>query len=526
MTTLVHTAPDDPRLQPPTWHAEPLSRAARWRATLLALGSTVALVLYFHWLLRPERVGNPVLFAVLLAAELFNVAQALGFWWTCLGGRRRQRPTPPPGELYVPDGRVVPAVDVFIPTYSEPPEVVEATVAAATRLRGARVRVALLDDGDRPEMARLAKRLGARYIRRDEHVHAKAGNINHALGLTDAPFVLVLDCDHVPYPHMLERMLPAFADERVAFVQSPQYYANSGVNRLAGAAWSQQALFFGPIARGKDAHGSMICCGTNVVFRRAALESVGGFPTDSLTEDFALSIELHERHWESAYVSETLAAGLGPEDLAAYVSQQHRWARGCLGTLGRIVRARLSLRRKAQYLLSAGYFLSGWTVAVYLTLPLVRILFGIQPLAGSQADTFLAAFAPYFGLSLATVASVGGGRYTFAAYSLATSTFWVQLHATWQVLRGRSRGFVVTPKSGDTGRQLRPAAPTLLVVAVLVGGALFGLLRSRDAATLNNVAFAALHVSVLFHGVLGAVLPELATPAAAPAVDELDEVAA
>src|SRR5690606_14731379 len=113
---------------------------------------------------------------------------------------------------------------------------VEATVAAATRLRGARVRVALLDDGDRPEMARLAKRLGARYIRRDEHVHAKAGNINHALGLTDAPFVLVLDCDHVPYPHMLERMLPAFADERVAFVQSPQYYANSGVNRLAGAA--------------------------------------------------------------------------------------------------------------------------------------------------------------------------------------------------------------------------------------------------------------------------------------------------
>ena len=94
---------------------------------------------------------------------------------------------------------------------------------------------------------------------------------------------------------MLERTLPEFVDPRVAFVQTPQYYANHGANRLAGAAWSQQALFFGPIARGKDAHRSMFCCGTNVVFRRAALDDVGGFPQGSLTEDFALSVDLHER---------------------------------------------------------------------------------------------------------------------------------------------------------------------------------------------------------------------------------------
>ncbi len=136
-------------------------------------------------------------------------------------------------------------------------------------------------------------RHGVRYLRRRSHEGAKAGNINHALGRTDAPFVLVLDCDHVPYPNMLERLLPELIDPRVAYVQSPQYYANHDVNRLAGAAWSQQALFFGPIARGKDSHRSMICCGTNVVFRRDALDDVGGFPQGSLTEDFALSIDLH-----------------------------------------------------------------------------------------------------------------------------------------------------------------------------------------------------------------------------------------
>jgi cellulose synthase (UDP-forming) len=513
---------DDPRLAPPTWRAEELSRPARLRATALAVVSTVALVLYFRWLLQPDRVGNPVLFGLLLMAELFNVVQALGFWWTCLAApsRRRRRAVAPRRR------KRPPSVDVFIPTYSEPVDVVEATVEAATRLRGARVRVAVLDDGDRDEMERMAMRHGARYIRRREHDGAKAGNINHALGRTDAPFVLVLDCDHVPYPHMLQRLLPEFDDDRVAYVQTPQYYANHRANRLAGAAWSQQALFFGPIARGKDAHRSMICCGTNVLFRRTALDDVGGFPQGSLTEDFALSVDLHQRRWESVYVSEVLAAGFGPEDLAAYLGQQHRWARGCLGMIPKVLRSRLPLRKKAQYLLSASYFLSGWTVALYLTLPVLRILFGIQPLAGAQADTFLAAFAPYFALSLATVASVGAGSYTFAAYSLAASTFWLHVHATVTVLARRVGGFVVTPKEGDSQRQLRPAAPTLVVIGVLAAAGLYGLTRNRDAATLNNVAFAALHVCVLTSGVIGAVAPRLATARAPAAADDVDEVAA
>ena len=55
---------------------------------------------------------------------------------------------------------------------------------------------------------------------------------------------------------------------------------------------------------------------------------MGGFPTNSLTEDFELSIRMHEAGFKSRYISETLASGLGPEDMASYVSQQHRWARG------------------------------------------------------------------------------------------------------------------------------------------------------------------------------------------------------
>ena len=454
--------PTDERLAMPAWEADALTGRARRRAVALALATTCGLVFYFGWLLQPGRVGNPVLFCVLITAELFNVVQAGGFWWTCLGGRRR----PPRRSTHSGEVARLASVDVFIPTYSEPIEVVELTIVAATQLRGADVRIALLDDGDRDEMERLAARHRIRYIRRARREGAKAGNINHALTLTGAEFVLILDCDHVPRPELLERMLPRFNDPSIAYVQSPQYYANGVSNRLAGAAWGQQALFFGPIACGKDAHGAMFCCGTNVTIRRSALEQAGGFPTGSLTEDFELSVELHERGWSSAYVPDVLACGLGPEDLASYVSQQHRWARGCIGALPKVLRSSLSIRRKAQYLLSASYFLSGWTVLVYLSLPVIYIATGAQPLAGSTADSFLAAFAPYFALSLATVASVGGGSYTFAAYSLGTSTFWVHLHATLarphgavgvvhRDTEGRCHRTAVASRGTDAGRRGR-----------------------------------------------------------------------
>ncbi|MFP5486862.1 MAG: glycosyltransferase family 2 protein [Acidimicrobiia bacterium] len=508
----------DPRLAPPTWDPAPPTRPQRVRARLVASVGVVTVTAYLIWLLRPSRVGHPVLFAVLVAAELFNVAQAMGFWWTCALRPSRRR-----GTTATDPAEPTAAVDVFIPTYDEPVEIVEPTVAAAVRLHGVDVRVALLDDGDRAEMRALAERHGARYVRRDEHTGAKAGNINHALTLTSAPFVLVLDCDHVPDPDFLVHALAAFDDgsesydldagcarHGVAYVQTPQYYANAGTNRIAEASWSQQSLFFGPIARGKDARGAMFCCGTNVVFRRSALDDVDGFPEGSVTEDFELSIELHERGWCSAYVPKVLASGLGPEDLASYVGQQHRWARGCVGALGRVARSSLPWRLKAQYLLSASYFLTGWTVLVYLSMPVFRILTGAQPIAGTGADGFLAAFAPYFGLALLAVATIGGGAYTYSAYALAASTFWVHVHASTKALFRRPSRFVVTPKTAMSDRQWRAAGPPLAVVGLLLVVVVVGLLRDRDPATLNNVAFALLHIAVLSHGMAAAIVPSTA----------------
>ena len=484
--------PWDVRLRRLTWEPVPKNVSVRTRVRIMSLLGLPAAVWYFGWLLHPDRLdgATPFLYGILILAELFNLMQALGFWWTCANERVRERkPASQPT-----------AVDVFIPTYKEPPEIVDLTVAAAVGLRGAEVRVHILDDGNDPEMERLAARHGVGYITREEHTGAKAGNINNALKVTDAPFIAVFDSDHVADAAFLEATLGHMDDPKIAFVQTPQYYANTETGRIAAASWAQQALFFGAICRGKDGLDAVFCCGTNVLFRREALEGVGGFPTNSLTEDFELSIVMHENGWKSAYMPEVLARGLAPEDTAAYVSQQQRWARGCLSGIPRALRAKLPLKKKAQYLLSGLYFLSGWTILIYMTFPVVRLLGGGQPIGGIDAPEFLLHFVPYYAVALTTAALAGAGSYTFAAFALAAANFWIHCLATiYQVLR-RSGSFVVTPKEGVAERQPRAVMPALVAVAVLVGVSIYGLAKSRDAATINNVSFAAFHVSVLLTG--------------------------
>jgi cellulose synthase (UDP-forming) len=207
--------------------------------------------------------------------------------------------------------------------------------------------------------------------------------------------------------------------------------------------------------------------------------------------------------------------------MASYVSQQQRWSRGCLSALGAVARSQLPLRQKVQYLLSASYFLTGWTMLVYMSFPVIRLLTGAQPLAATSADQFLGHFAPYFGLSLLAVTVLGGGVYTFKAFALQAASFWIHVQSTVLTVLGRPGGFVVTPKEGIEGRQPRAVAPGLAAIAVLCAMILYGLQRDRDPATLNNVAFAGLHVAVLTAGVMPALrrrpLPAASAPRAIPA---------
>jgi cellulose synthase (UDP-forming) len=98
------------------------------------------------------------------------------------------------------------------------------------------------------------------------------------------------------------------------------------------------------------------------------------------------------------------------------------------------------------------------------------------------------------------VVVAGRGTYTFAGFALAAATFWVQILASIAALTRRAGRFVVTPKQGAGGRRPLAAAPTLLAIDALLVASLWGLIHQRSPSTLNNVAFALLHVTVLASG--------------------------
>jgi cellulose synthase (UDP-forming) len=203
----------------------------------------------------------------LVLAETYALVDAYLFGLTMW--RVKKRGEPPPAD---PDA----TVDVFITTYDEPAEMVARTARAALAITHPHT-TWILDDGDREAMRAAADELGVGYLTRsddwvDRPRHAKAGNLNNALQVTSGEFMLILDADQVPDPHILDRMLGWFGDPEVALVQSPQWFTNVSDSDPLG---SQAPLFYGPIQQGKDGWNAAFFCGSNAVIRREALMQLG-----------------------------------------------------------------------------------------------------------------------------------------------------------------------------------------------------------------------------------------------------------
>ncbi len=230
-----------------------------------------------------------------------------------------------------------PKIDVLICTYNEDQSILERTIIGALAMTYPNYRIWVCDDGRRAWLRDLCARYDVGYLTRPDNAHAKAGNINAALRhlntLEEKPvFVSVLDADFVPLPDFLTRAAALMHDRRVGIVQTPQHFFNTDPIQsnlsLARVFPDEQRFFFDVIMASKDAWDGAFCCGTSSVLRFSALIHVGGFPTDSVTEDYHVSLRMRQNGFNTVYLNEVLSLGLAPEGMAEYVGQRSRW---CLG---------------------------------------------------------------------------------------------------------------------------------------------------------------------------------------------------
>ena len=450
------------------------------RGILLVVLGLFAFGLYYSWWFMEGRLASPWLILGFLAAIFYGVFQVLAGWLVYLWAHYRPAtPAQPPDDL---------TVDVFVTACGEEYELAERSLAAACAMDGPH-QTWLLDDGRDPVLARLAERLGAGYLTRQDRKDAKAGNVNAALACTGGDIVAIFDIDHVPQPDFLQRTLGCFNDPAVGFVQAMPTFSNNWQGWVARAATETSLDFYNPTSKGMDGFQSVTKMGSNSLIRRAALESIGGYQP-GLAEDLATSIALHAAGWRSRYVAEPLAPGLAPPDLAAWFTQQFKWARGVfevlLITYPRLF-GRLTWGQRLAYAVRTSNYLIGPAIFLHIAVVLIALLGGSNVIRAELQQYFIN-LAP---LALIEMIIRFLALRKWRHPSVTTTSLWravVLVYITWPIY---SLAWVMTvlrvplsfrPTPKSTERKVSPwwVLPQLVTMLLLLGGIVYSITSTGE----------------------------------------------
>jgi len=468
----------------PLWLSQrPEAQCPLWRRRSLLLLLALLALRYLHW-----RVAFSLNLATPLAGSL-SVVLLLAEGWLLLTGLlplllawRRFSDGRAEAEAAQRRWQAIdwqPWVDVLIPTCGEPLPVLERCLLACNQLSYSRRRLWVLDDAGRPDVAALAARYGCRYHHRPERRHAKAGNLNAGLALSDGELVAVFDADFVPQRHFLERTIGLLLDPQVALVQTPQHFLNADpvMRNLAMEAWllPDEESFYRWIEPVRSSWEAVVCAGTSFLVRRSALEEVGGFVEQAISEDLVTGMVLASRGWKLRYLGEKLSAGLAAETMLDFVRQRQRWASGTLQALrlrqGPLRLKGLSWGQRLAYLEGALHWFNTVPRLLLLLMPLCIGWLDVMPvrLTGQAVVELL------LPLWIALLLSVGwlnrGSRHALLAdlpgWALAVPLAATVLASLW----GRVQPFRITPKHRVRGSAaIAPVLAAPLMVLLVLNG--------------------------------------------------------
>lgn len=457
-------------------------RYACWRATetLAPIGLTLDAVA--SWLLFALEVlsiiGSLSAFLILSRSKVRSKeADAHSRWW----------------------GTQEPRVAILIATYNEEKDVLERTIVGAKFLRHKNKEVIVCDDKRRDWLRDYCAELGVRYFRRPNNDGQKAGNINHALDrlaedAVQPDYVAVLDADFVPHRGFLSRTLALFHDPDVGLVQTPQHFFNADPiqhNFNLGRSYpDEQRFFFDHMQPSRDAWGIAFCCGTSSICRWEALRQIGGLNTESVTEDFMLTLALQNGGWRTVYLAEPLTEGLAPEGLKEYVTQRARWCLGLMqiarSSLGPLAPSNLRLRDRWSVVDSILFWITTFPFRIAaIVFPLFYWYLDVI-VVDAQLSDVISYFGAYYLWILMTLNLTSRGMVVpiLNDVSQLLGAIPITRAAFTALFKPHGHPFSVTAKGGDRSQtvvQWRMMAPFLVGFVLTLAGLLLGVFFDRFA---------------------------------------------
>ncbi len=478
---------------------QPPSRQQIFIGRMLIVGGFVSNLFFLVWLLQPEFRGFEILYWFIVAIFLFKSLVRMFEWWMCFS---LSVPVKPP---IISQWKV----DVLT-TYcaGEPKEMLVETLEAIQRISYPH-QTFLCDEADDTELKEVCKRLGVQHVTRALKINAKAGNVNNALNtVAHGDICLILDPDHVPAPNFLDEVLSFFEDENIGFVQVAQVYYNQQSTVIAKAAAQQTYQFYGPFMMGLNTYGAVPAIGANCVFRRSALDSIGGH-APGLTEDMHTAMLLHSKGWKSVYHPVVVAKGLVPWNYSGYFIQQLKWSRGSFGLLFTVlpkIATKLSWKQLLYYLSAPIFYLAGLVSFLDFMIPILALITGWVPVKVSIVS-FVFFFLPVFITSFLIRQYFQRwlmDKHESGAFLLGGTLFkasWLAsfLGLFYSLIR-KKVPYIPTPKDNRPESPWLLLVPNFIIVATSIWAIVYGLQRDYNPYMLFMAGLAAVNVLVLSLG--------------------------
>lgn len=295
----------------------------------------VATIVFILWALRsPPAVQTFLVRLVLVSLLIFLAILFIRYfallWFAYLGHAERN-------VFGNPKARELPPISVIIPAYNEA-RVIEGALASLAGLDYPAFEVVVVDDGSSDETLSLASQWegthgNAEFRMVTKRNGGKATALNTGIAVSKHPFVFCMDADSRLEPQTLRRAIQQLHDPSVGAVAGNVKVRNRGrvITKLQALEYIE-GLNLARRAQGFIAAVNIVP-GPVGLFRREALEEVGGYDTDTFAEDADLTLKLVAAGWKVVYEDTAIAWTEAPENWLDLVQQRYRWTRGILQSL-------------------------------------------------------------------------------------------------------------------------------------------------------------------------------------------------
>ncbi|MCC5941172.1 MAG: glycosyltransferase [Balneolaceae bacterium] len=475
---------------------EPTANEKLTLRILIVLG-LLSIVNFFYWFLTPEFIDHKLLYWMLMGLLSFDSFRVIYIWYHYW-------------DISVPEKPVLTkilSVDVFTTYFpGEPYDMIKGTLLAIQKMKYPHTTY-LCDEANDAHLKEFCEKNGIKHVTRDNRIDAKAGNINNALKQATGDICLILDPDHVPKEDFLDEIIPYFEDKNIGFVQSVQAYYNVDESLVAKAAAEQTFHFYGPVMMSMNTYGTVNAIGANCVFRRKALDSIGGHAA-GLSEDMHTAMQLYAKGWKSIYVPKVFTKGLVPGSLTSYYKQQLKWSRGTLELLVSVfpkLYNKLTWRQKIHFGILPLHYLSGLVFLICFLIPIISLFASATPWKGNIIN---------FGLIVAPVlASVLGIRLFvqrwvmdksewgthFLGGLLQACTWWINIIGLVYTITRKKIPYLPTPKEDNERTSWKILVPNLAVGVISVIAVIYGLSADFTPFSVFMSGFALVNASFMFY---------------------------